>query len=566
MVRSGQSVLSRHGVAFAALCTTVVAGCAPPLAPRVEIDGGSDAQASALDGGIPGTSGAFTHVVGPDGVVVTTVDATDDATWRYLDLETGTAVVTNVPSPSTQWDLAFQRFKVITNGGVSGPGGVSVARLEATPFASVTRAPEDGYVVDVADGDADMDHDADSALTNGTDDWYDYEPATHVLSPKADLTYVVHTGEGRYFKVAMLGYYDGAGTPGYVRFTWAEVDAPDDVTLPDAGPIPDAGPPVDAATTDATVEIPSDAVTVDASAHDVWTYFDVETASVVAPADPTHDTTWDVAFSRTLVRTNSGTSGAGVGGARFVPGTAWDEVTETGTLGFAIDEEITDGSPGATPTSASPVLGDWYDYDFRTHTVTPKEGVFIVRGATGAYARLRIWRWVDGVYQLSASVIDVRPETVEIAVDASASDADAYVDLHAGTVVAISDASTDTRWDLALRRTRVATSSGTSGPGAGGAVDLAVADFAAVASVPDEGYAVDTTLPDPAPGGTPYSGNAVLGAWYDYDPTTHAVSPHPTVYGVALADGSRGKLQFVRYASGAFVLRWSYAGPGRTTF
>lgn len=540
-------------------------GCAPPLMAHVDVDGGSDAQVSTIDGGIPASSGSFTHGVGADGVVTTIADATADTTWHYLDLETGTEITTDVPSPSTRWDLAFQRFKVITNGGVSGPGGVSVARLEQTAFASVVRAPESGYLVDAADGEADMDHDADSALTNGSDDWYDYDPATHVLSPKADLTYVVHTGEGHYFKLAIVGYYDGAGTPGYVRFTWAQIEAPGSVTLPDAGPIPDAGVP-DAFAPDAAVVIPGDAITIDASAHDVWTYFDVETARTVTPADPETDTSWDLAFSRTLVRTSSGTSGPGLGGARFLPGAIYDEVGETGTLGFAIDEEISDGSPGSTPTSQSPVLGDWYDYDFTTHTVTPKDGVFVVRTASGGYARLRIWRWVDGVYALSVSPIEVRPETVEIAVDASATSAYAYVDLHAGGVVAVTDAATDRTWDLALQRTRIQTSSGTSGPGAGGATDLSLESFAEVEDVPESGYTADATLPDPAPGGTPYSGNPVLAAWYDYDPSTHAVSPHPTVFGVALADGSRGKLQIVSYASGAYVLRWSYAGPGRSTF
>ena len=94
----------------------------------------------------------------------------------------------------------------------------------------------------------------------------------------------------------------------------------------------------------------------------------------------------------------------------------------------------------------------------------------------------------------------------------------------------------------------------------------AATDFAAVSSVPDGGYVVDETITDPRPGSTPYAGNAVLGAWFDYDPTTHVVSPRDTTFAVRLADGSLGKLEIRSYGAGVFVLGWSYAGPLRRDF
>ena len=539
-------------------------GCAPTLTPHDDTDAGRDAAVPAIDASIPSTSGPFTHELGEDGTVTTTVDATHNVDWHYLDLETGLAVTTDVPSPDTRWDLAFQRFKILSNGGVSGPGGAAVAVL-SEPFDALTRAPETGYVLDAPDGETDRDTDNDSAFVNGVDDWYAYEETTHLLTPRTDRVYVVRTSEGGYFKVQLVGYYDGAGTPGFVRFRWARVESPGSVMLPDAGPPMDAGVD-DAGDTDAAVVIPPDAIEVSAATTGAWTYLDVETGRVVSVADPALDTVWDVALSRTLIRTNGGTSGPGVGGARFVEGAMLDSITTTGTLGFELDDEIVVGMPGSPATSLSPALSDWYDYDFTTHTVAPKDGTFVVRSATGTYARLRIWRWVDGVYALSVSPIDVDPETVTIDVDASATSVWAYVDLHTGGLVEVADATADTRWDLGVSRTWLRTNGGTSAGGEGGALDLSRADLASITTLPLDGYTADSIITEMRPGGASYSGNTVLGAWYDYDPATHAVSPRATAFAVRLADGSLGKLRVATYASGVLSLEWSYAGPLRNTF
>jgi hypothetical protein len=53
------------------------------------------------------------------------------------------------------------------------------------------------------------------------DNWFDYNPVDHTLTPVADRVYVVRTPEGNHCKVELLSYYDGAGTPGIVSFRWA---------------------------------------------------------------------------------------------------------------------------------------------------------------------------------------------------------------------------------------------------------------------------------------------------------------------------------------------------------
>ena len=148
---------------------------------------------------------------------LTTIDATADETWVYFDLETGTQVEVDDPQTDLTWDLGFRRFHIATNSGVSGSAGSEIAIVEGS-FDSVTTVPTDGFLVDEADGD-DENPDPDYVFH----EWYDYNFMTHVLTPRAQ-TYVVVTGAGNAFKVALDHYYDDAGTSGHPRFAWAALE------------------------------------------------------------------------------------------------------------------------------------------------------------------------------------------------------------------------------------------------------------------------------------------------------------------------------------------------------
>jgi hypothetical protein len=144
----------------------------------------------------------------------TTVDATDETLWVYFDLETGTQLEVADPLEDLQWDLAFQRFHIATNSGISGNAGAEVA-IAPQAFDDVTTVPTEGFIVDEADSD-DENENPDYAFH----EWYDYNFMTHVLTPKPQ-TYVVVTGSGNAFKVAIEQYYDDAGTSGVPTFNWA---------------------------------------------------------------------------------------------------------------------------------------------------------------------------------------------------------------------------------------------------------------------------------------------------------------------------------------------------------
>lgn len=527
--------MNRHCLLFSAIL--MLAGCAPRLEARDDDAGGRDASVPRSDGGFPATSGRFVHALGEDGVITTVVDASDGDAWPALDLDTGLA-------DTGGWDLAFSRFRVRTNGGIHGEGGVQAVALPGQAFETLTRAPEAGWTTDRPGADG-MHENAFHGGPDGASDWYAYDLATHTLTPR-DATFVIASSEARFYKLRFLGYYDEAGSPAHIRFVWAEL-------APPASALPDAGPPtfdggVDAGVEDGGVEPVRTTLTVDASDRAAWVYVRLG-AGVVSVADPSAGG-WDLAFRRSAIRTSSGTSGPGLGGARLAPaGVPYETLTEAGTLGYVEDAIAPSAMPGAEPTSGNAVLAGWFDYDPATHSVRAGERAYFVRTADGAYAKLRIWSWTSGVYELSFEPVVRRPERVELEVRPPA-EGWAYVSLRDGTML---DATSD-RWDLALAADgRLATNGGASGPGLGAAVETRATSIDELGAVPTTGWVTDASAE---------LGNAVLARWRDASTS----SPRAVVFAVRTAEGHAAALQILSHDDGRYRVALRYAGPSQSTF
>ena len=144
------------------------------------------------------------RLVGP---VIYTVDAPEQEVWHYFDFSRG-SVVTN-PGPR-EWDLAFQRFSVIANGGDGFAGEGGVVELGEVAFEAVTRAPATGYVGTEAVRDS-----TNPAIRR----WYDYGFTSHLLTPKPRV-YVVRTADGRFAKIQLLSYYCPGARPGCLTFRY----------------------------------------------------------------------------------------------------------------------------------------------------------------------------------------------------------------------------------------------------------------------------------------------------------------------------------------------------------
>jgi hypothetical protein len=154
---------------------------------------------------------------------VVSLDASHGKTWIYFNLARGAQVTPATPEDSTEWDLAFQRHRIKSNGGESGKGGVTVVKLDRQDFDALAVAPATGYVTDSNKPTGNTIGDLHFAFL-GDDAWYTYS-SEHKLGAKPRV-YVVKTTAGRYVKLQMLGYYDAAGTSGHPTFKYAEIEAP----------------------------------------------------------------------------------------------------------------------------------------------------------------------------------------------------------------------------------------------------------------------------------------------------------------------------------------------------
>ncbi len=120
--------------------------------------------------------------------------------FSFFSLRTG-QIVASADSASTGWDLGFKGSTIIVNGGTSGPGNGAAQIVEGI-FSDVMEAPENGWVQDSADVQA--------IPTGSGNGWYNYNFATQVLSPIPGRVIMVRTADGRYAKVSMISYYQGA--------------------------------------------------------------------------------------------------------------------------------------------------------------------------------------------------------------------------------------------------------------------------------------------------------------------------------------------------------------------
>lgn len=353
-----------------ALCALLASACADDLQEDIAPDAGNVVPGAADAGDEPTQATNITHTDNGDGTRTTVVDATDYETKIYLDLGTGEEKTPNSPEDSMGWDLSFQRFAISMNGGVSGSGDVE-AKLVEEGFDGISIAPVGGYETDQADG-PDENEDADLFFDRAGTVWYDYDPATHVLTPR-DVTYVVRSVEGDFYKIKIESYYSDAGTAGHMRFTWGPL-APATVAL----------------------------ISIDASASDSFVYLNLETGSVTTPANPEQSMDWDLAVRRTGFRTNSGTSGPGTGGAIEMVGQNVDAVVSAPAKGYQLDALLPiPGPPGSGEESRNPALDGWYDYNPTTHEVSPRATTYVVRHADGDFSKVQIQNYSSGMYQVA---------------------------------------------------------------------------------------------------------------------------------------------------------------------
>lgn len=116
------------------------------------------------------------------------VDATGE-TPTYYSLEHNRPVPAAV-SDTGGWDLAFKGSEIRVNGS---------ARFVDAAFDSLATAPSDGYATDTAE---------EPALPGGSGKgWFNYNPATHEVTPVENRTILLKRAGGGYAKIEITDYY-----------------------------------------------------------------------------------------------------------------------------------------------------------------------------------------------------------------------------------------------------------------------------------------------------------------------------------------------------------------------
>ena len=117
-----------------------------------------------------------------------------------------------------------------------------------------------------------------------------------------------------------------------------------------------------------------------------------------------------------------------------------------------------------------------------------------------------------------------------------------YLNLESSSMVTPATPEDSTEWDLGFRRYKVMLNGGVSGSGGMEAVPMPGVDYNTQLEVPTEGWLTDEPDAD-GDGDMEYA----LDSWFDYESSTHEVTPKDTIFVIRTADGALVKFEFLAY-------------------
>lgn len=134
-----------------------------------------------------------------------TIDAQSKERWTLVNLSSGEMHhVADLDKQKDElgkldWDLGFQRTKIVTNSGVTNPNGkVGAINLGPVAFDSILEVPETDFIQDSRSFG--------SRVNKALNGWYNYRTRTHNIESKKNV-YILKTAENTFFKMRILNYY-----------------------------------------------------------------------------------------------------------------------------------------------------------------------------------------------------------------------------------------------------------------------------------------------------------------------------------------------------------------------
>ncbi len=153
------------------------------------------------------------------------VNATSSTVWKYFSFEKNDTIAVSDPLASTDWDLAFQRYRIKTNGGKSGNGlgkASNSYKKGLSGFDAINSVPDTAtFAVDDSVKIAVVQGYATYIVNPELYTWFTMEFAaqgTQIVP--SDYIYFVQTGKGKFAKVWFRSYYSPANASGYVTFQY----------------------------------------------------------------------------------------------------------------------------------------------------------------------------------------------------------------------------------------------------------------------------------------------------------------------------------------------------------
>ncbi len=280
---------------------------------------------------------------------------------------------------------------------------------------------------------------------------------------------------------------------------------------------------------------------IDATSQDDYTYYSLamkDTLDLTA-AEADESTDWDLAFMRSVIITNSGTSGPGsvlaVDLTEIGDSTGFKNVTSANANAVQQDQWQSDGR--------NLVMDNYYVYNPQTHELDMTKFVYAMRDAEGRFMKVQFVEIYGGGappsmgsyvirYVYNPSGTDLSGPGITDTIDGSAGIF--YYDFSSGTATTPSDPQNSLEWDIKVSSYDVFLNSSFSGIGDAAAnpahwlIDMADStDFDAYSEAISEPQAYFQDQE-----------GSVFTDWYDYDGTTHTLTSKGHVYLLKAGDST----------------------------
>lgn len=146
---------------------------------------------------------------------------------------------------------------------------------------------------------------------------------------------------------------------------------------------------------------------INATDYSSWSYFSFEIGDTLAVSNPADTSCWDIAFQRYMVKTNGGKSGSGqaaVFNSKLTGQSGFNSlISVPDSAIFTTDDTVkVEGYNSANPKVPlvkkyvlnEPLYGWFTLKQGASSTLIPTDNIYIVRTATGKYAKL----WIQSYY------------------------------------------------------------------------------------------------------------------------------------------------------------------------